>query len=385
MASGWVSAIDGEAYLPRKCYGDYLAELLQDTLRRYKQHSVEIIIDEVVEVRSKAASHIDIVSAAGDEWRTDACVLALGTSTPPDPLRWSLDDFVSERFFRDPWTPNIVPTLVQSDTCVLIGSGLTTLDVVTALDDHGYRGSIHIVSRSGLLPLAHTACHTPPQCNDLETVLKTGSDIRKVFRQVRLMAAHASRNSADWQGVMDILRPHIPSLWQQLGSAQQRRFLRHVRRYWDHHRHRVAPAVRNRFDRLVANGQVQIHHARVGDVQRRHTRRKPLELSLHARAGSIDKLEADYIVNCTGPAFISCDTTQRVVQKLRDAYPSVIDPLGLGLNVDSDMRLCIPKQQAPIFTLGAPLKGQLWECTAVPECRQAVARIVETLAARYGE
>jgi len=42
---------------------------------------------------------------------------------------------------------------------------------------------------------------------------------------------------------MDGLRPHWDMLWRRLPEHEQRRFLQHVARYWEVHRHRMAPQV----------------------------------------------------------------------------------------------------------------------------------------------
>jgi uncharacterized NAD(P)/FAD-binding protein YdhS len=61
------------------------------------------------------------------------------------------------------------------------------------------------------------------------------------------------------------------------------------------------------------------------------------------------------------------------------------DPLALGFHADVEGAL-IPfgKREAVdwIFTLGAPLKGVLWETTAVPEIRVQAEKLAERLLGR---
>jgi uncharacterized NAD(P)/FAD-binding protein YdhS len=43
--------------------------------------------------------------------------------------------------------------------------------------------------------------------------------------------------------VLDAVRQQGQSIWQALTFADRQRFLRHLRRYWDVHRYRIAPQV----------------------------------------------------------------------------------------------------------------------------------------------
>ena len=49
-------------------------------------------------------------------------------------------------------------------------------------------------------------------------------------------------------------------------AADQRRFLRHVVRYWDVHRHRIAPSVHAQLQALRERGQLQLHRGRIDAV-----------------------------------------------------------------------------------------------------------------------
>ena len=56
--------------------------------------------------------------------------------------------------------------------------------------------------------------------------------------------APGRRSSAvGWRAVIDAVRPHAQTLWAELAPADKARFVRHVRPWWDIHRHRMAPPV----------------------------------------------------------------------------------------------------------------------------------------------
>jgi fatty acid desaturase len=56
----------------------------------------------------------------------------------------------------------------------------------------------------------------------------------------------------------DGLRPHLPALWNRLPPEEKSRFLRHVRPYWDVHRHRMAPEIARRIADLQQSGHLSI-------------------------------------------------------------------------------------------------------------------------------
>ena len=56
--------------------------------------------------------------------------------------------------------------------------------------------------------------------------------------------------------MLDALRPNLRRLWRRLPYAQRRRFLRHLRPYWDIHRHRMAPEVASLLDKLQLEGRL---------------------------------------------------------------------------------------------------------------------------------
>src|SRR3546814_5960320 len=62
--------------------------------------------------------------------------------------------------------------------------------------------------------------------------------------------------------VIDALRPVTQSLWQGLPVAEKRRFLRHLRSWWDVHRHRMAPEVAAVVQNAMDRGQLVVRAGR---------------------------------------------------------------------------------------------------------------------------
>ena len=142
---------------------------------------------------------------------------------------------------------------------LLIGSGLTSLDVAVQLRAQGCRGTIHMVSRHGLLPQPHKATDaSPPFWNE-----SSPKSTRGLLSLVRKQVRQAEQQGVEWQSVFDSLRPLVARIWQSLPGLERRRFLRHVRPYWEVHRHRAAPQIAQSIAEQISTGQIKVHAGRI--------------------------------------------------------------------------------------------------------------------------
>src|SRR5690606_35425008 len=165
----------------------------------------------------------------------DCAVLALGNFPPADPPMADRAFLDSPRYCQNPWTPGVQTALLESRSCLIIGTGLTMLDLVMGLHQQRYQGIVHLISRRGLLPLPHATVAPFPRMSEP----KAGS-MRALTRHIKNLVAQQARTGGDWRAVIDALRPFSSALWQQLPIEEKKRFLRHVRPYWEQHRHRTA-------------------------------------------------------------------------------------------------------------------------------------------------
>ena len=91
------------------------------------------------------------------EWLTS--VLSRITDGSLLPAAWSWVH--SWRYAKDPWAAGALDVDPDGEV-LLLGTGLTMLDIAIALKEHGHRGVIHAVSRRGLLPQPHRVSIRPP-------------------------------------------------------------------------------------------------------------------------------------------------------------------------------------------------------------------------------
>ena len=230
----------GQDFVPRHAFGAYVRDLLKAELRRRDGASRLVLVRGDVQCMQPHGSEIHIHLDRDRRFSAELAVLATGNPPPKAP---PVDDprLYDSAFFRpDPWQPDALDGLDPAGPVLLIGTGLTAVDTVISLLDRGHTGPITAISRRGLLPRRHG----PAAPVDLGPSLPTG--VVALLRFVRGTARQAMAHGGSWQGSVDALRPFSQDLWQTMTLRERAAFLRHLRPWWDVHRHRMAPAVAER-------------------------------------------------------------------------------------------------------------------------------------------
>ena len=249
------------------------------------------------------------------------------------------------------------------------------VDVALVLHAAGHRGRIFAASRHGLLPQPH-APHAPL---NLSLPPELPITTRALVRFVRQAVAQAAAQGQDWRAVIDALRPVTQPLWGQLADRERRRFLRHVRAYWDVHRHRIAPAVAATLASLRATGQLQVYGGR---IQGYASSASGVAVRLALRHGGLLTLPVAHVVNCTGPSDDYARQPGPLWKMLFAQGLARPDPLlGLWCAPDGRVLNAAGEPSDRLLTIGPPLKGALWESVAVPELRTQAAALAAHCAA----
>ena len=172
------------------------------------------------------------------------------------------------------------------------------------------------------------------------------------------------------------LRPSLQTLWQQLSADEQARFLRHLRPYWDAHRHRLPMEIHARLQSELASGAAKLLRGRVRDVSRKGD---VFALRLSSR-GREQTIETDLAFDCSGHR---PDLNSPLLQALLRDKLVLRDYHGLGLVALADGQV-IGDGGQPTLRVSSPLgplcQGSLWEITAVPEIVRQAAKTAEAIA-----
>src|SRR3954451_17391384 len=236
---------DRRGFAQRRLFARYLGGILDEA----KSAGVEVI-DGAASKAAKADGGWRIAFDDGQILDADAIVLATGNQEPGSLAAF---DGTGGRYLRNPWGAEARAAVedlgATNKPALLVGTGLTMVDLVLSLDASGHRGRIVALSRRGLIPRGHADFEPAPLAE--EDV--PGGNLRVLSRWLRRRAGQVG-----WRAAVDSLRPYSHPLWQGLDADEQQRFLRHVRPWWDVHRHRIAPDVAQTVARMVADGRLEI-------------------------------------------------------------------------------------------------------------------------------
>jgi uncharacterized NAD(P)/FAD-binding protein YdhS len=370
-------ALTGGSFVPRREYGEYLADTL-DGARRSSALPLLRVAGEVVSLE-ETDERLVLELADGRRLRVDSAVLAIGNYPPSDPPVGDPAVFSSIRYARDPWVGDALE-LDRRDDVLLVGTGLTMCDVALALRDADQQGRIYAISRRGLLPQPHRLSAKPPPHLDPPAAIGDWSPtalglLRGLRREVRERAGE----EVDWREVVTSIRADTPGLWRRLDAEERRRFLRHARPYWETHRHRSSPEAAYAVEELVETGRLDVIAGRVesleddGDAVVATIRRRG--------SGAPETRRVGKVINCTGPDTDLTRVRDPLVTSLRRDGLIRPDELGLGLDTDDDGRLVAADGRASerLTLLGPLRKGRFWEHTAVPELRVAAKHVADRL------
>ncbi|MDB6060996.1 MAG: hypothetical protein JWM78_1099 [Verrucomicrobiaceae bacterium] len=371
-------------FLPRYVYGDYLQSLLRESIAE-KNSNIEfsIVQGSVIDVHEREGLlHVEL--SDGQIVDADKVLLATGNTIPTDPSGLDAEFFrSSKRYIRDPWALQILDSIDRQQPMLLIGAGLTAVDVALSLGAKNFNQPIFALSRRGLTPLAHRGLSQEPHDVTLPASLfKSELQISAVLRQLRVLAKTAVVDGSNWRSLIGALRPHTPTMWQEkISDSERRRFLRHCLIYWDVHRHRLAPPVAASLQDLLLTKQLTINAGRLSHLYENESE-GAVNVSWRVRGRSeVITTRVGTVINCTGPSNNLKHSTNPLLTALLQRGAISQDILQLGINVNDNYAVISANGNAStnIFYVGPFLKAKYWEATAVPELRAHVEKAVRHL------
>lgn len=367
----WLATHEGWSshggFVTRGVYGDYLQDLLREALENTAAGRLLLEQDEAVDVR-RAGEGWRVRLALGRELEAQAVVLALGVLRPAPPAAATDALLGSSRYVGDPWDP-AASLDERADDVLLTGTGLTMIDAAVTLWRPGRR--FWAISRRGLIPRAHA-----PVAANIAELQATGSP-REVLAAVR-----QASGDGQWRETIDALRPQVQGIWEGWSQAQRQSFLRHLRPWWDVHRHRLAPSVARRVGLLMRSRELVV---RAGQIVSLAPNRENIEVTWRPRGGTITRrLTVDAVVNCAGLLGDLDRAREPLLKQLMARGHIRPDPCRLGAEVDRTSRL-IGTGGAPepgLYAVGPLTRGAFWEITSVPDIRTQAAQAAQAILGR---
>jgi uncharacterized NAD(P)/FAD-binding protein YdhS len=446
-------AATAEDFLPRELYGKYLEAALLDAEVSAAPHvGFQRVRGDVCGIEQRA--HAGAGAGAGAGYRVeladgrqleaDDVVLALGN---PGPADLPGTENLHQHYISDPWSGG-TPAVTPGETVLLVGTGLTMADVVLAAAD-GTKDHvvIHAMSRHGLVPPSQTQFSQNTCRTDTTSMLRAASfSALTLLRSVRELAEETERRGGDWRETVTFIRNIAPQIWQRLPAREKRRLLRHIRPYWDIHRHRLPSRTLAKLNLLRRQQKLHVSAGRLlkfevvsaaeleraSDVQassvrapaqgRAHasgtalnasstapnapgtahiglaatatpalgaprTPRTKVRVTWRARGSNAPQtLLVDRVINCTGPDYSIRRSRDPLIRSLIKQGLVTPDALNLGLHTGDYGALINSQGRAAsnLFYVGPMLRADHWEATAAQELRGHAERLAGYLSAPIG-
>jgi uncharacterized NAD(P)/FAD-binding protein YdhS len=348
-----------DQFAPRRIFGEYVAAVLAESNRQSPGEGYRHIRDKVALIESNSLG-VTLRLDSGATLEARAAVLAVGN--PDDSPAGPAQDQRGPGWYASPWVGDALRRPRDAERIVLIGSGLTAVDAAIALSSRSETCRIVMLSRRGIIPQVHDLRFAPAPAPTFEKPV----NLRRMFADLRRQIRHLREADGCWRMAVDALRPVSEQLWSNLTARDRRSFLRHLKTYWDAHRHRMAPEIRRRIDELRAEGRLEVRKGRILD----HSV-EPDGIRLRiARRGWEEMFTADRVIRCTG-IVENYKRPRPLLRRLIESGHATVNELGIGLNTEEAGGLIGADGAASrrIFTLGPLRLGGLIETTAIPEIR----------------
>ncbi|MFV0262612.1 MAG: FAD/NAD(P)-binding protein [Kluyvera sp.] len=358
---------DGSVYPQRGVFGRYVQENLAEAVKGQD--------GRLTHLRDRAIGWHDgcVVTAGGQRLRADGMVLAI--SHPAPRLPTVVQPLAHHpRLIANPWRPEALAAIPHNARVAIMGTALSMADVVATLQRQGHYGATFAFSRHGLL----SRSNAPLAASTWQADYQTGT-LRQRLRQIRADIPRAAALGLPWQSVLDAVRGQGQNIWQQLSEREKRQFLRHLRRFWDVHRYRIAPQVAQAIAEKRADGTFRTLAARLRALT---AEGESFHLDLALRGAGSLREEVDYLVLTTGPDHADLVASEPFLAALQRSGLLRPDALGLGIEVNAHSQAVGTSSR--VWVAGPAARGRFGELMGLPQvadhARQVAQTVLQTLA-----
>jgi len=354
-------------FMPRKIYGHYLKILLEKTQKLAKErgHRFEIINDQAQDITRDVEGKLAVAFSSRELLQTDKLVLACGIKTTKELTNLPItDECIHDIWGCDPkQIEEQISLSTDNSVTVIIGTGLTMVDMVTTLIDLKYRGKIVALSRHGFLPRVH--CCAASSYIDFEQEMIFATTLpKKIACFIKKIDEYGIDRVPD---LIDSLRPYTIKLWQQLSTREHKSFMRHLFSKWNIYRHRIPPESNFLLQKLISENRLTIVTGTFLAAKKTPAGYIEIDYHFHNEA-TVHQMQADFLYNCTGPDYKLNHSPHPLIHRLLHKGWISKDALGLGISCTNNLQCKGPLRES-LFAMGALLFGERFETTSVPYIR----------------
>jgi uncharacterized NAD(P)/FAD-binding protein YdhS len=200
-----------------------------------------------------------------------------------------------------------------------------------------------------------------------------------LLKQIRNRIKQRKEQGLSWHGVIDSLRPYNQLIWSNFTLNEKRSFLRHLRPYWDVHRHRMSSEIFGLLQKEIESRKTILLSGRIVNL---YPKENKLQAEIKLRSSShITIHEFDFAVDATGMQIIKHNNIDSFYDNLLKNNLASLDQLKIGIRVNLNNQLLDSSNNIVnnIYGLGPVALGSLWETIAVPEISKMAFALKNTL------
>jgi uncharacterized NAD(P)/FAD-binding protein YdhS len=394
-------------YLRRSVFGEYLKSVFSSAHRAARKNGfvLDVVHEEAFQIENTDNGRHQISVSGGQEFVVDVVVLALGNL----PSRRFKNLEGGSGYIPSPYpSVNLKNAIDPSASVIVLGTRLSAVDTILALDQQEHRGPIYMVSREGRIPsirslsetrlmkfltktriqsLSEFGNRTIPMSEILFWISKELEDEnpdslwsweekKNPVNFLRRDLEAAGRSSRTWQSLGVALNEVIELLWHSLSEPDQRAFQKYYQSIWMSYRVPIPEESGRRLLALLERGKVQIF----GGLS--EIRLDPESGGFEAILGTFGSLRSEVVINATGsPTNLEeCDSV--LIDNLRSSGWIKPHPLG-GLDIDfesSRIKNATGKKHPHAYAVGNLTSGALFFTSVLELNVKRAASIAQQIA-----
>ena len=360
----------GRCYPPRSAFAAYIEDALARTAQRCVRRASLRHRQTRVVALARVEQGFRVELGDGTSLEVDRVAICTG-HVPCAPCHITRDAARHPRLIADPWSHGSLAMLSQSDSILIVGTGLTMVDVVASLARRDHRGPIIAVSPRGFLPRDHGRF---VDALDLFEGARPGTAL-ELLRLLRA-AIRQYDDELDWQSIVDALRRRLHEIWPTLPSRERLRVVRRLLPFWEVHRFRAAPQGAAAVARLMAQGTLTAERARVVELDEQ---KGLLVARLRLPGGSTVERAFNTVIICSGASRRLRDNL--LLDNLVNQGLAQGDDLNFGVRVDKFSRVIDADgtAQPELFAFGPITRGTFGEMTGAPDILRQIERVIPVL------
>ena len=403
---------DEVEYAPRAEYGEYIRQILRDAHDRARDADIPVHVHlaEAVAIGGNRDAALVRLSD-GTTIESHYTLLAIGT---PKPVRFEELDG-APGYFDFPWPAQQLRDGIDAGQDVIVlGSSLSAIDSFATLMDQDHHGTIHFVSKDGMLPRVEMPMpeETYPRryftLSEMHRRIRERGprfsivDLFRLFRQEGEEAAAAQGEVIDWQAedrihrsavellpydiaraeagkeifqrILTSARFEASEMWDLLGARDRERFTRWLAPHFATARFTMPMINARRLADAAARGQLQVH----GGVT--ETIRHPDGQGFVSRLADGRAISAPVVINATGTAMKLNEISDALIVRLMERgwlhpHPSG----GIEAHRHSGAVITHDRNAPRLYAVGQLVNGVQRDTNAVWFNVQCAERIVQDM------